>query len=311
MENRTKCNILIIEDNPADAKLVEIFLNESTMLVPSITRTADLRKGLLMMEEHDFDIVLLDLTLPDSTGFDTVKTLIDEFPNQTVIVMTGLDDETVALKSVKAGAQDFIVKGQFDSNLLSRTITYAIERHQLQIKLENYARAIKLNEQRLLEAQKIARIGNWELDVVTNQMYWSEEVFRILGFKENSFDPGLTEFLKYINVGEIDIVKNALKRSMEKGQPFNVEYLVTLPGSFEKHIASQGNIQVSKKSGGLSLVGTIQDISAFVQKDQQTNNSALVELIHEALRHLDQGNGNGELKVKEILNKCLQMVVRA
>ncbi len=308
METRTKINILLIEDNPADAKLVEIYLNESTMMVPSITRTVDLRKGLLMMEEHDYDIVLLDLTLPDSTGFDTVKTLIDEFPNQTVIVMTGLDDETVALKSVKAGAQDFIVKGQFDSNLLSRTIIYAIERHQLQIKLEDYARAIKLNEQRLLEAQKIARIGNWELDVVTNQMYWSDEVFRILGYKENSFEPGLNEFLKNVNSDEILKVKTAINRSMEKGQPFNMEYSITIPGEIQKHIASQGIIQVSKKSGGLSLVGTIQDISAFVQKDTPLYTPAIGDLINEALSHLDHGSGNGELKIREILQKCLQLI---
>lgn len=117
MEPKQTTNILLIEDNPADARLVEIYLNESTLLIPKISRVAELKKGLFMLEESDYDVVLLDLTLPDSSGFDTVKTILNEFPSQTVIVMTGLEDDTVAINSVKAGAQDFIVKGQFDSNL--------------------------------------------------------------------------------------------------------------------------------------------------------------------------------------------------
>lgn len=308
MDERKKIKVLLIEDNPADAKLVEIYLNESSMMIPEITRVMELKKGLLMMEEQDFDIVLLDLTLPDSTGFSTVQTLLEEFPAQTVIVMTGLDDETVALNSVKAGAQDFIVKGQFDSNLLSRTIIYAIERHQLQIKLENYARAIKLNEQRLLEAQKMARIGNWELDVVTNQMYWSDEVFRILGYKENSFEPTLNDFLKYVDESELKKVKEALSGSMEKGKQFKAEYKLVLPGNNEKFVANQGQIQLSKKSGGLSLIGTIQDISSFIQKDARGNASEVNALIHEALGLLDHSMDGKDTEIKELLGRCIKLL---
>ncbi|MFN3939932.1 MAG: response regulator, partial [Chitinophagales bacterium] len=228
MEEKKQLNILLIEDNPADARLVEIYLSESTMIEPHITKTTELNKGLLFLDEQDYDVVLLDLTLPDSSGFTTIQTMLDDFPEQTVIVMTGLEDETVALNSVKAGAQDFIVKGQFDSNLLSRTITYAIERHQLQRRLEDYAKAIKLNEQRLLEAQKMARIGNWEMDIVNNNMYWSEEVFRILGLPENSIDPNFSEFIKYVVKSEQDRVRTAINRSMEKGQSFMVEYPLEL-----------------------------------------------------------------------------------
>ena len=263
MEEKKQVRILLVEDNPADQRLVEIYLQESTMLDSAVTKVGELRKGLLKLEEGDFDVVLLDLTLPDSSGFTTIQTMLEEFPEQTVIVMTGLEDEVVALNSVKAGAQDFIVKGQFDSNLLSRTITYAIERHQLQMKLENYARAIKRNEERLLQAQRMARIGNWELDIVTNQMQWSDEVYRIMGIKEGSIEPTLQDYLKYVLPEDAASVKSAINRTMEKGQPYQVEYMMKLPNGTIKHIANAGQIQVNRKSGGLSLSGTIQDISAF------------------------------------------------
>lgn len=297
MEPKQTTNILLIEDNPADARLVEIYLNESTLLIPKISRVAELKKGLFMLEESDYDVVLLDLTLPDSSGFDTVKTILNEFPSQTVIVMTGLEDDTVAINSVKAGAQDFIVKGQFDSNLLSRTITYAIERHQLQIKLEDYAKAIKLNEQRLIEAQTMARMGNWELDVVNNQMYWSNEVFRILGYKENSIEPTLNDYLKYVAPDQLNEVRSAIKRTMEKGQPYYCEYKVILPGNIEKTIANQGLIQKSKKNNGLCLSGTIQDITNLAGKNEtQINLDALTKHLERIQAEIDKMEDNHTLK---------------
>ncbi|MBK6730686.1 MAG: response regulator [Bacteroidetes bacterium] len=295
MEEKNPMNILLVEDNPADARLVEIYLSESTMIEPMIMKTAELGKGLLMLEEHDFDVVLRDLTLPDSCGFSTIKTMLDEFPEQTVIVMTGLEDETVALNSVKAGAQDFIVKGQFDSNLLSRTITYAIERHQLQRRLEDYAKAIKLNEQRLLEAQKMARIGNWEMDIVTNGMFWSEEVFRILGVKENSIEPTLNDFMKLVVIDDRDTLKTSINRAMEKGQSFLVEYSINQKDGSSKRLACQGQVQMSKKTSGLCLVGTIQDISSFGNRSNTSTPVTIVKnKLDEAISKLRNGNATSE-----------------
>jgi DNA-binding response OmpR family regulator len=301
MKEKNKVKVLLVEDNPADQRLVEIYLQESTMIAPELVKVTELNKGLLQLEEGDFDIVLLDLTLPDSSGFATIKTMLEEFPEQTVIVMTGLEDETVALNSVKAGAQDFIVKGQFDSNFLSRTITYAIERHQLQMKLENYAKAITRNEQKLLEAQRMARIGNWELDIVTNQMVWSDEVYRILGVEEGSVNPTLQEYLKYVRKEDVAEVKAAINRTMEKGQPYHVEYTMELPGGIVKNIANAGQIQVSRKSGGLSLSGTIQDISAF-RSGGNTNGGELKNRLKEILQNIEGGDDSAAAtSIKELI----------
>lgn len=303
MEEKKVTQILLIEDNPADAKLVEIYLNESNILVPKITKVQELRKGMMLLEDSDYDVVLLDLTLPDSSGFDTIKTMLSEFPEQTVIVMTGLEDETVALNSVKAGAQDFIVKGQFDSNLLSRTVAYAIERHQLQVKLENYAKAIKTNEHRLLEAQRMARIGNWELDIVTNKMYWSDEVFNILNYK-NDFEPTLNDYLKYVEPEDAIKVRNEINKTMEKGKPLSVEHKMILPDGSEKYLASQAQIQVSKKSGNLLLSGTIQDITSFTSR-----NGSKTMNIQKVFSNLSEALGKStESSVKKILQETIELI---
>ena len=257
-EGKKQVKVLLIEDNPADARLVEIFLKEASMIEAEITKAKELNEGLQHLEEAEFDVILLDLTLPDSQGFNTIKTMIEEFPDYTIIVMTGMDDETIALNSVKAGAQDFIVKGQFDSNLLSRTISYAIERHQMTKRLESYAKAIQQNEQRLLEAQKMSRIGNWELDIVTNKMFWSEEVFRILGFSEE-VETTLHQYLELVEPAEVENVRSAINRTMEKGAQLNIEYPITLADGSTKVVVNQGQIQMSKKTGSIDTLKKISE----------------------------------------------------
>jgi DNA-binding response OmpR family regulator len=296
--------LLLIEDNPADARLVEIYLQESKLIDCQITKAEELQEGLERLEEDEFDAILLDLTLPDSQGFSTVKTMIEEFPEYTIVVMTGMEDDRLALNSVKAGAQDFIVKGKFDGDLLARTISYAIERHQLQKRIEDYARAIKQNEKRLLDAQKMARIGNWELDIITNRMYWSDEVYRILERTDQKTDNDLNTFLEGVQEDDLEDVRDAFNRSMEKGGRLEVEYRQRTASGTVKTVASQGQIQRSKKSGSLVLIGTVQDISSLRQG--AVNKAALAEARQWAERLGEQALDGKSRELLDGLVGCLQ-----
>jgi diguanylate cyclase (GGDEF)-like protein len=90
-----------------------------------------LATGLARLVEGGIDVVLLDLSLPDSQGPDTFIKVQAQMPDMAVVVLTGLDDEALALQAMQAGAQDYLVKGQIDRNLLGRAIRYAVERHRL------------------------------------------------------------------------------------------------------------------------------------------------------------------------------------
>ena len=117
----THNKILLIEDNPGDARLVELLLAESDLLNCKITNKTTLADGIAALEGDDyFAAILLDLTLPDSRGFQTLEQLLERFPDDNVIVLTGLSDKNLGVKAVKAGAQDFLIKGAFDADLLSK-----------------------------------------------------------------------------------------------------------------------------------------------------------------------------------------------
>jgi DNA-binding NtrC family response regulator len=138
-----KTNILYIEDNPDDVVILELLLAEKCRAACSLVHVDLLAAGLKRLEEGGVDIILLDLSLPDSHGFVTFLEVKKRAKDLPVIIMTGLDDEIMAMKAVQEGAQDYLVKGQVDANLLKRAIRYAIEREKLTVKLREAFEQIK------------------------------------------------------------------------------------------------------------------------------------------------------------------------
>src|ERR1700746_3543905 len=106
-----KINILLVEDNPGDAKLLDVYLKHSFTNTFSLSTAALLSKALEMMDANTFDIIILDLSLPDSRGLDTFKKVYEHSPEIPIIVLTGLDDESTGINAMKLGAQDFLIKG--------------------------------------------------------------------------------------------------------------------------------------------------------------------------------------------------------
>jgi DNA-binding NtrC family response regulator len=138
-----RTNILYIEDNPDDVVIMELLLAEKCRAAWSLVHVDLLAAGLKRLEEGGVDIILLDLSLPDSHGFVTFLEVKKRAKDLPVIIMTGLDDEIMAMKAVQEGAQDYLVKGQVDANLLKRAIRYAIEREKLTVKLREAFEQIK------------------------------------------------------------------------------------------------------------------------------------------------------------------------
>lgn len=121
--------ILLVEDNPPDGRLLRELLADTKMKDSlSIVDAARLSRALDLLGKEPFDCVLLDLTLPDSHGLETFFMVKGRSPHVPVVVLTGLSDETMAARAVREGAQDYLVKGQVDGDILARSIRYAIER---------------------------------------------------------------------------------------------------------------------------------------------------------------------------------------
>ncbi|GAC1436884.1 MAG: hypothetical protein NVSMB65_11000 [Chloroflexota bacterium] len=123
-------NILLVEDSPTYALRVrELLMGPSSPHV--VTTAPSLSAAVTYLAQHSYDIVLLDLTLPDSRGLATVCGVQDQAPGMPIVVLTSTNDDALAVAAVQRGAQDYLVKGQVDRAILTRSIRYSIERHRL------------------------------------------------------------------------------------------------------------------------------------------------------------------------------------
>jgi PAS domain S-box-containing protein len=127
--------VLLVEDNPGDARLIREMLRDNTDVKFDIQWVEELTDGLDSLRGKPIDIVLLDLMLPDSQGIDTFLAMQTESARIPTIILTGLDDEELAVEALRRGAQDYLLKGDLGSNLLRRSIRYAIERNQSELAL--------------------------------------------------------------------------------------------------------------------------------------------------------------------------------
>ena len=127
--------VLLIEDNQGDADLVRLRLVESNSDL-EVSCADRLSTGLAALEVKPPAVVLLDLNLPDSHGADTFRKVLNKAPSVPVVVLSGGDDEELAIKAIHQGAQDYLVKGQFDGRQLGRTMRYAVERQALLTSLD-------------------------------------------------------------------------------------------------------------------------------------------------------------------------------
>jgi DNA-binding response OmpR family regulator len=118
MTQRTNTRVLLVEDNPGDARLVEILLSEGDRSSTfEVTHVGRLDEALESLDRSDFDVILLDLSLPDSSGLETVNRMREVACEVPVVVLSGQDDEEIALQAMQGGAEDYLVKGRGDGEL--------------------------------------------------------------------------------------------------------------------------------------------------------------------------------------------------
>ena len=157
---------LLVEDNPADARLIKEALRDSPASDLELVVVERLSGALQSIAAAPPDVILLDLTLPDAAGVEAVRLLHTAAPALPIVVLTGVDDDSVALQAMKEGAQDYLVKGRADGNLIARSIRYAIERKRA----EEDARRLLLEHTARVEAEKIARAREEMLSMVSHDL---------------------------------------------------------------------------------------------------------------------------------------------
>ena len=247
---KNELNILLVEDNEGDERLIRELLREQHLIRFNVDLASSLKESESKIPENKFDIILLDLGLPDSNGLETLFKFKALFPElATIIILTGLNDTEVGLKAVNSGAQDYIIKGHVDSDKLLKSIIYSYERSRLNNELKSQIEArkfaekeiLKLNselEQRILDRTAQLKIVNLELEAFSHSVshdlraplrhingfaeILKEEYYDQLPEKAKNYLDTISDSAKKMNILIDDLIKLSrtnrieLKKSMLK-----------------------------------------------------------------------------------------------
>jgi len=167
--------VLLIEDDPDDVVLIREMIEEASSVRFDLVHAERLEEGLALLAEDDFDGIILDLSLPDSQGIATFTRVAHGAPRVPVLVLTGLSDEAVASEAVRLGAQDYLIKGEVNSDILVRTFRLSLERKHAE-------EALRESEARFRDFADAASDWLWEMDEHFRLTFVSERVRELVGF---------------------------------------------------------------------------------------------------------------------------------
>jgi signal transduction histidine kinase len=288
--------VLLIEDNPGDARLIKEYLSEIPCKAFEMEWVDRLSEGLKHLDGKD--VAVLDLTLPDSMGLDTFKRVHSEAPALPVIVLTGNDDDSLALKALQDGAQDYLVKGQVSGQLLARSIRYSIERKRIDEALKSEIAKHEKLEADLIKAKEAAEeAAKAKSAFLANMSHELRTPMNaVIGFSSLLLDDNLTqEQTEYIegirNGGEalLTIINDILDFSSAENDKVELEHQ---PFSLKQLIDESLDlvaIQASQK--GLNLSQTINyNTPDTIIGDHGRLRQILVNLLTNAIKFTDKGD---------------------
>lgn len=248
----TATRVLLVEDNPGDAELIAIALERAGAFQMEVC--GRLSDALQRLKSNGLDLVLLDLGLPDSEGIDTFVKVNERAPHIPIVVLTGSEDDSLALQAVREGAQDYLVKG-VSSSMLLRSLRYALERKRSQ-------EALRLSQAQLAEAQRVAHVGSfmWDLGSVTAE--WSEELYRIFGL-DASFASTPDAVYALVHPDDREMVEHAIGEALQGARPFSFQNRVVRPDGEIRVLDTRGEVLVDGTGRPVRLLGVSQDITAW------------------------------------------------
>ncbi|MBH8551883.1 hybrid sensor histidine kinase/response regulator [Nostocaceae cyanobacterium CENA357] len=160
--------ILLIEDNLAEARLLQEFLKQAQSKEFTLVHVKRLQEALQELRQDTYDVILLDLTLPDSQGLSSLPPLIINAPSVPIVVLTNTNDEELAIEAVRQGAQDYLVKRQVNTDVLVRSVHYAIERKQVLETLRTVNQTLQSRvEERTAELVKANELNQFKSEFVS------------------------------------------------------------------------------------------------------------------------------------------------
>jgi PAS domain S-box-containing protein len=295
-------NILLVEDNLAEARLLQEVLKGTVKSRFNLAHVKRLGEAISLLERSanahlqtdNFDVILLDLTLPDSYGLASLDSIIQHAPNLPIVVLTNTNDDELAVEAVRHGAQDYLVKRQMNQDILVRSLRYAIERKQAAEALREANEILELRvqertaeletanellrrevercqrvQERLELAQKAGKIGTFEWNIQSNEITWTAELEALYGLAPGSFNGRYDDWIQTLHPDDRSETEQELWQAVKVGQGLDTEFRIICPTGEIRWIAVKSSLFHNHAGEPIRMIGIHMDITEKKQLEAQ------------------------------------------
>lgn len=263
--------VLIVDDDSAICLLCAEALESAGF---NTAECGDAESALLMIEDLKPDALLLDVIMPGMDGFELCAILRQQSSTLylPILIMTGLEDVESIDKAYEVGATDFITK-PINWGILSHRVRY-IHRSCQSMK------DLRESEFRLAEAQRLAHLGNWEWDLETNAMHWSDEVFNIFGLDAETTTTNYDRFLESVHPDDRNTILQEIEDSVQAQLPFSAEHRIIQSDGTERVVVETAKVWY-RDDNAVRIQGTVQDVTERKHAEEKIKNLAYYDSLTE------------------------------
>lgn len=268
---RQKPIVLHVDDDIASLMMAEGALEDAGF---EVVQAANGQEAIDSFKEHEPDIIIMDAVMPVMDGFDAISGIrqLNGGEHVPILMITGLDDLDSITRAYDEGATDFLTK----------PVNFFILPHRVQYMLRSKLTADELrsSQAKLDNAQRIARLGNWEWCLSSNDFFWSREFGRVLCFEEHTSLETWADFLHHIDEPDRSNVQLIAEQSVEEKQAFNVEFsIVSWADGSTRRLRLEAEPYCQENGDCSHMLGTVQDITERINAQKQIHNLAYYDLV--------------------------------
>jgi len=290
--------ILIIDDDKVDTVTIIRSISHSG-IIANVESAFSAKEGIEKIKSFNYDLVFLDYMMPDSDGISFLKKLRDLGIDTPVIFVTSQGDEKIASQAILGGASDYIPKTLLTPDGVSQSIRNALKLHESHILRKKTELELKINANRLFEAQQLAKIGSWEINLNDGEVFISDQFYTIFEIEKSTI-PSVALLKSRLNADDVELFEKNLEYVKENNSEIQFTHSLISKNGTIKYINEYIKCLNGELNEPLKILGTIQDVSD--QKEIEKELIKARDLAEESTRVKEQFLTNMSHEIRTPMN---------
>ncbi|MFQ5432059.1 MAG: EAL domain-containing protein [Nitrospinota bacterium] len=261
--------VLIVDDNPDASALLKQHLQKLPQWKATCATCQTGEEALLKIKKQPPEVVFIDYVPGSETGTDVIRSIKEAGCDAEFILFSEEGGADPALDAHRAGASDYLLKNMLTPDVLERALRYVMEKKKVKDEMQK-------RQEGLLAAQAIANVGNWDWDIVTGGLAWSDEIYRIFGLKPQEFGATYDAFLASIHPGDREAVIKAVSEAVEQGTTYSIERRVVRPDGTQRIVHERGEVYRDDNGKPIRMIGAVHDITERKKAEEKLQMASTV-----------------------------------